>query len=108
MKTLIVNGRTFEVINKRDKQRMKALVGDIVNNYCAESIYTAYTRPSSTKVAIYEDWKSWSADVIGLHCFEVSGHNIMTFSLHAIYQPSWDNTYIMEITPAHNRLLRVN
>lgn len=108
MKTLTINGQTFEVINKRDKQLMKQRVGYIVEHFEGETIYTAYTNPSSTKVRIYESWREWSAGVEGLHCFEVSGHNSMTFSLHGIYQPSWEETYIVEITPAHNRLLKVS
>ena len=108
MKTLNVNGKDFVVVNKRDKDAMKREVAHIVDHYTCKSIYTTYKNPSSTKVEIYENWRRWASATEGLHCFEVAGHNSMTFTLHAIYQPSWDEQYIMIITPSSNKLLKVS
>ena len=64
------------------------------------TIYEAYGRPSSRKVAIWHGWASWFLDNNGF-CW-VSSHNCNFFTIEGMVQDAVGTQYYCRITPSHN------
>lgn len=95
MKTMKINGVTYERINPNTK------LGRRIMTCPTESLYTAYTNPSEAKRSIYQYWfdKSWEMDG---YDYGVASHNCMMFTV------AWytEDAYFL-ITPSHNYVVYV-
>lgn len=86
MKTVEINGRTFQVINKRDKEALAKRVQHHKDSYTHKTIWNAYGRPSLTKVEIWDNWDNWARNTDEVTYFEVSGAGSHFFSIEAVVE----------------------
>lgn len=107
-KTMIINGRTFEVITapKKIKQIMEM-------TYCG-GLSCWYLTWSSIKDGIYHNWEQWFRDTATGHCsFGISSANSNFFTLVCDIElcseddDFYSRPYRMYITPAHNYIVKV-
>lgn len=102
MKTITIDGVTFELYNPRVKPSMKSTLHSFQTWGYGYTVDDVYTRPSDTKRAIYKEWERW-AYKNDVEYFGITGHNCMTFTLGGIINidGQW---YYMTITKCHNKL----
>lgn len=95
MKTMEINGVTFEVCGTTTRQCVKE-----------RSLYDVYARPSDTKRDIWAWWVSWFNEV---RCWEygVSSYNSNFFTINAILRMDNAKNYMLVITASHNRLYEI-
>ena len=75
-KTMIINGRTFEVVTAPRK------VAEIMERTYLGGLSCWYTNCSARKIAIYDSWVQYFRDIATRHCsFGVSSTNSMTFTI---------------------------
>ena len=98
MRTLEINGRTFQLIIKRDT--VKAVSGYICDE---QNIFYWYKRPSRTKVNIWHNWLEWARETEGIKVFEISGANCMQFSIKGLYIDECSRQYNLYITRDNNK-----
>lgn len=103
MKTVEINGRTFQVINKRDKKALADRVANHKMHYSGTTIWDAYGRPSRTKESIWEDWDEWARNTDEVRYFEVSGAGSHFFSIEAVVNIG-EAEGIMTITAYNDRI----
>ena len=101
-KTIEIKGVTFEV-EKPSQYRLNPWRGFL-------NIHECYGRPSSIKVAIYEDWKNWflnneDAD-FSVEALGVISYNCNFFTIGAIVEYC-DKLYNITITRSHNRISEI-
>lgn len=112
MKILTINGVEFEVTRPRDLERAHRYFLDLYFS-TSKSIKECYNRPSHIKELIYHQWNHWFYDETTRKCFEdmvwlgVRSYNTFSFTLGACVCINGID-YIMEITPAHNRLIQAS
>ena len=94
MKEIYLNGHRFEV------KRSKYANVESLSRYAGRTIYDCYSRPSSTKLSIYKEWKEW-AYLNDIMYFGVRSYNINMFTLQGLVEYN-ENTYMLDITPSHN------
>lgn len=99
-----LGGQSFEV-SKMDSKLARGIQGCDHNE-----IYSVYARPSSTKVAIWEQWCKWCNYMNDSGLFEcgihIQGHNSNFFSIGGYVVDVTDGTvYALYITHAHNRII---
>lgn len=98
MKTIKINGVTFELQNKE-------ITLPIVERHPHCTIWDCYDRPSSTKVSIYKRWLRYATEV-NAQGFTISSYNCHLFTLE--FQLKHEGiTYHAHITPAHNYLYKI-
>ena len=104
MKTLIINGCTFEVYKPRKNKVTLNQAIDYLERYQHRDIWDCYDKPSTTKVSIYNEWLQWYTEQGNeIDYFCVTSYNCMQFSLGALYFDNNTNTfYILSITASHN------
>ena len=98
MKTIKINGVDFEL-------KKEVITLPIVEYHPHRTIWDCYNRPSSTKVAIYEEWLRY-ANSIDAQGFTVSSYNCNFFSLKFVFRYEGIK-YQAHITYANNYLYRV-
>ena len=103
-KTIIINGKIFEVVNKRDREALASTICRHKNNFSATDIWDAYGRPSQTKVRIWDEWKDWQCNTPSVTYFEVAGAGSHQFSIEGIYADENGNEGLMRITKSYNRI----
>ena len=103
MKTIEINGRTFEVIKPRNEVRKH--IGNLGSK---SDIYSEYGRPSIYKVEIWESWLDWAYTTDGVVSFEICSSNGFQFTIDGLYIDDNGDEYNIYITKAHNRLYKVN
>ena len=70
-------------------------------------IRDCYSRPSSTKLAIWSEWVSWFMRM-NIWEYGVSSYNCNFFSINAIYHDTDSNkNFMLVITAAHNRIYEI-
>lgn len=112
MKTIEINGVTFEVTRPRDLVRTHQRYLDLYTSDNTD-INECYTRPSHIKELIYYNWHNWWHDSITKKCFEehnwcgVRSYNTYSFTIGCCVCINGID-YIMEITPSHNRLIQTS
>lgn len=79
MKTITLNGHTFEVHFSKYTQV------ENLARYAGRTIYQCYDRPSTTKVSIYKEWEEW-AYLNDVQYFGVSSYSGFQFSLQGLVQ----------------------
>jgi hypothetical protein len=104
MKTIEINGRTFEVVNKRDKESLKSQIRRHKDNFSYRDIWDAYGRPSCTKVHIWDEWKNWQSQTKDVTYFEVAGAGSHAFSIEGVYTDAQGNEGLMRITKCYDRI----
>ena len=73
-----------------------------------KDLFDCYGKPSHRKMDIYSDWLEWCLDTEGMSIPTVASYNAFMFTIEATYtDPETLNQYIIEITPAHNRVYPV-
>ena len=93
-----INGESFEVNTK------ESVIEDGLYGY--DSIYDAYTRPSQTKIAIWERWENWFYSNHG-YCV-VSSRNCNFFSIAGYVTDEITGfRYHCYITASHNKAWQV-
>ena len=98
MKTIEINGVTFELQNKE-------ITLPIVELHPHRTIWDCYRRPSSRKVSIYEKWLHYSSELCA-YGFKVSSCNSHVFTLE--FQFKYNGVkYHAHITQAHNYLYKI-
>ena len=106
MKTTTINGVDFEVINNR-KNDISAIEW-YENHYKGMTIWDCYSRPSHTKVSIYDWWWKFAVIELGLYNFHVCSYNCNFFSLYfeGYYHDEDGKRHFgrFYITHAHNRV----
>lgn len=87
-----INGVNFELDTK---------VAGVNPNMIIRGIHDVYTRPSETKVDIYDWWATWFITHDGT--VTVRSYNSMIFTLHGVVRDfETGNWYECDITPSHN------
>lgn len=103
MKTIEINGVTFELIKPRNEVR------PFSGWFCDESaIFCHYDRPSIYKVDIWKSWLNWARNTDGVTAFEITSANGFQFTIGGLYTDDNGDEYNIYITKAHNRLYKVN
>ena len=97
-KTITINERTFELVNRQGVYR---------DLYPHRSIWDCYNRPSRTKEEIYEDWLKWAVDT-DVESFGVCSYNCNFFTLTGLFYNNDDECYFLKITPCHNYATRIS
>ena len=103
MKTIKLNGVTFEVIKPRNE--VHKYIGTLGSK---SDIRQYYGRPSIYKVAIWESWLDWANTTNGVVSFEICSSNGFQFTIAGLYVDENGDEYNIYITKAHNRLYKVN
>ena len=110
MKTLEINGVTFELTREGDlvdlhKRYLDMLLSD------TRLLSDCYTKPSDRKQAIYKSWVKWFRDTkqkglfTEFHNAGVCSYTCMMFTLHGCFEYN-GICYIYYITPSHNYLTK--
>ncbi len=98
MRTIIINGREFELIVKRTS------VNRVSGWFCDDNcIFNWYERPSITKVNIWKNWLNWARETDGISVFEIGSANSMQFTIQGLYTDESGREYNLYITREHNR-----
>ena len=96
MKTMEINGRTFELCGTTNRCTVKQ-----------RDIRDCYARPSETKMSIWFDWVTWFMKT-GIFEYGVSSYNSNFFTINAVYYDKETKTeYILVITAMHNRAYKI-
>ena len=105
MKTIEINGRTFELIRKRDADDVYAWEKRAIR--CAgDDLYKHYSRPSIYKEEIYADWREWYCECPDVDWFGVCSANAQQFSITALHENNRGETLgVIYITRDHNRYI---
>lgn len=98
MKIMTINDVNFEV-------QKEVITLPIVNYHPHRTIWDCYARPSSKKIAIYEDWLRYAISV-NAQAFTVSSYNRFFFTLQIVFRYEGIK-YLAYITYAHNYLYRM-
>ena len=104
MKTLEINGVTFELTEPRKTVELiyKKGFGSSFD------IYKWYERPSTYKISIWEDWLKWALNSNGVFSFNICSANTFMFSIEGCYRSESGDWYNLFITRDHNRAIKVN
>ena len=99
MKTIELNGETFEVVNDYTKQAES--IKRTAYRWC-DRWEDVYSRPSRTKEEIKEYWEKFINEVDGI----IHGYtgNSFTFCIYGEVTYYGDRC-IVQITPTHNRII---
>ena len=110
MRTLTIYGVDFEVI-KPKKSNISTFDRLFTMSDC-RTLHDCYAKPSQSKLNIWAWWRSWFAQVLGFNGISfkqfcgVSSYNCFFFTLHGLLTYNGED-YIVYITHAHNRLIKV-
>lgn len=99
-KTIVLNGHTFTV------HKSKYAKVENLQRYSGRWLNECYSNPSTAKQEIFKEWLEW-AWLNDVEHFGVSSYNTFGFSLQGLVE-HLGNTYILEITPKHNRAYILN
>lgn len=103
MKTMIINGETFEVIHPR-KYNPRAAV-EAVKDCAGRGLSYYYGRYSDRKQRIFDEWREWYAGAEHVSDFGVCSANTCSFSISALLLDEYGNVVgVITITKAHNRI----
>ena len=95
MKTIVINGKTFE------------LSGETSRNYVKDrDLFDCYARPSVYKIRIWDDWMVWFNEA-HISDYGVSSYNSSFFSINAIARDVDGKDYMLVITHAHDRAYEI-
>ena len=97
-KTITINERTFELVSRQGVYR---------EIHPHRSIWDCYSKPSRTKVEIYEDWLKWAVEA-DVESFGVCGYNCNIFTLTGLFYNNDDECYFLKITPTHNYATKIS
>ena len=81
MRTMLLNGKLFQVITPRKPQNDNILR---LAKGAGKDIYSVYTRPSRSKIDAYNEWKDWSiktSDLYDISQFGITGAGSHFFSI---------------------------
>lgn len=70
------------------------------------SLYDVYANPSNTKRVIWYNWSRWFRDN-GIWEYGVSSYSCYFFSINAIEQNYFGKSYMLVITPNHNKAYEI-
>ena len=105
MNTLVINGVGFETIIPR--KEIKSFKGQFAKR---NRIYEIYKQPSQAKINIWESWYDWAYETLEkdyLVKFDITKHNLMTFTIEGFYIDNSGCGWNLVITPTHNRAYKV-
>ena len=111
MKTIELNGVTFKVVKPKTSnwQHWQDL---FYLDIPIRNLRECYVNPSTTKIAIYEDWRNWFDTLlrdtrVSFKQFNgVASFNCMQFTLHGLVCID-DIDYIVYITKTRHELIEV-
>lgn len=119
MKTLTINGITFQVITPR-KQEIKDSYTAQFNSQrtTRKTLHQAYQKPSHIKCTIYNEWYAWYSetkqlfdnnftDNNAIYAFGITSYNSMQFTISFKLEYNCID-YLGIITKAHNKLIKIN
>lgn len=99
-KYLTINNTTFEVVKSPKVATLLQLEHAFDRGLL--SIYSAYERPSCTKVRV---WRFWEQELKSMKCIDycITSYNTFQFTIsgHLEYE---HKQYFVKITPKHNYL----
>ena len=110
MRTLSIYGVDFEVI--KPKKSNIATFDRLFTMSDCRTLQDCYAKPSRAKLYIWNWWRNWFAQVLGFEGVSfkqfcgVSSYNCHIFTLHGLITYNGED-YIVYISPAHNRLIKV-
>lgn len=110
MRILTICGVNFEVI-KPKKSNIATFERLFTMSGC-RTLLDCYAKPSQSKLNIWTWWRSWFANVLGFNGVSfkqfcgVSSYNRHFFTLYGLLTYNGED-YIVYITPAHSRLIKV-
>ena len=93
---LNIGGYDFKVYRPKKYSMAKEDALRLMHKFGYSSIYTAYDRPSSAKVAIYNDWYDWGVEN-GIY-LRITSRNTFHFSLGGLYTAEDGTEYYLAIT----------
>ena len=103
MKTMTINGETFEVIHPR-KYNPRAAV-EAVKDCAGRGLSYYYGRHSTYKQEVFDEWREWYAGADNVSDFGICSANTNTFSISALLHDDADDVVgVITITKAHNRV----
>ena len=95
MKTIEINGKTFE------------LCGETSRNYVKNrDLFDCCGRPSVYKIRIWYDWVAWFEEA-HISEYGVSSFNSSFFSINAIARDVNGKDYMLVITHAHDKVYEI-
>lgn len=108
MKTMVINGRKFQVINSKNWKSSKQF------ECGGRTLGSVYKTPSSAKVRVWNSWYLWACENNqngGLHThhnwvhqFGVCNGNSWNFTIRGLYTDENGQDYGIMITSTENRL----
>ena len=103
MKTMVINGETFEVIHSGKTQ---GFINYHLRNYDERDLFDYYDKPSYIKQRIFNDWYDWYLDTYGVDKLEVVSASTFKFTIGALWldPDTLEIIGYIRITDAHNRL----
>ena len=110
MRTLTIYGVDFEVI--KPKKSNIAIFDRLLTMSDCRTLHECYAKPSQAKLNIWDWWKSWFTQVLDFEGVSfkqfcgVTSYNSNFFTLHGLLTYNGED-YIVYITHAHNRLIKV-
>ena len=110
MRTLTIYGVDFEVINPNESN-IVAFDRLFTMTDC-RTLHDCYAKPSTSKLNIWNWWRSWFDKVLGFEGVSfkqfcgINSYNCNFFTLHGLLTYNGED-YIVYITYAHNRLIKV-
>ena len=108
MKSLSINGTTFQLIKPRTNKCTMSDVQWILDHVDGSTLFDHYKTVSSAKYNTYKWGERWKRETDGVFAFGVSGGNSFNYIIRACYQDSEYNTYILVITHASNKAYLVS
>ena len=102
MKTMEINGVTFEVTIPHYENRLRFTS---VWQYDGVGLESYYKRPSHIKELIWAEWKHWAANVPNICSFGISGANGFQFIITGSYTDENGQDWILYITSTRNRAI---
>lgn len=101
MKTMVINGATFEVTRPRKNKPDF----NMAMRYDGRGLYNYYERPSHIKELIWAMWRNWAQDVDSIITFGISGANAFRFTITGTYIDDFGQRWVLYITAARNRVI---
>lgn len=99
MRSINVGGKIFKISKTtRDYSDLRHPIG--------RTIYDCYSKPSSKKVSIYNEWLHWAINNNVIY-FGVASYNCNIFTLQGIITID-DDDYLVYITPSYNTLYPIS
>ena len=110
MKTVTIFNRTFELVQSKKYPITVDTVNAYMSTFTGKDLSNFYSKPSTTKCFIYDNWKEWALTSRldnnsddSVEYMQVASANCMAFSIDAlVFDKHGFIKYMLHITKSHN------